>query len=234
MPPLPVFPQLPDVLTPLIESGRPWLERYGLLIVGAGLFTETLLFTGAIVPGFAILIAAGYLAATGVLPLWPALLLAWAGALAGDAASYGLGRVAGAQLLKRKEAFARRLKLALEREGPILLLWYHYAPALRAVLPCAAGSARYDLRRWFVFDSLGVALWVAVIFGMGYSAGRLLHERGNLVFHVINTAAFWLMLWALWRFQRNLRRYEAEADAPHDVPEETGGTRSVAEEVRVS
>lgn len=213
MPPFLPLPDLPDALTPLVESGRPWLEQHGLWLVAAGLFSETLLFTGAFVPGFALLVAAGFLVARGVLPLVPVLLLAWAGALAGDAASYGLGRAFGSRLLGRRAQWGERLKVALEREGPSLLLWYHYAPTLRAVLPCIAGSSRYPMRRWFVFDSLGVMLWVALILGLGWMAGGASKANGNIVFSLVNTTVVALTLWALWRIGRNLRRYEADANS---------------------
>ena len=59
----------------VIEAGQPWLTTYGLWAVFVGLFTETVMFTGVVVPGFGILVAAGFLVAAGALPLWPVVLI---------------------------------------------------------------------------------------------------------------------------------------------------------------
>jgi len=58
---------VPDLLDKLVETGRPWIESYGLWAVLAGLMLETVVFAGLIIPGYGILVAAGYMAAAGLL-----------------------------------------------------------------------------------------------------------------------------------------------------------------------
>ena len=188
--------------------GRPFIEKYGLWGVALGLFTETMLFTGIVMPGLAFLVAAGFLIAAKVLPPGPVLLLAWAGALMGDQASYVLGYFFGNALLRRKKEFADRLRNSLETEGAFLLLWYHYAPALRAILPCVAGSTRYPLRQWIIFDSIGVMLWVVIYILIGFCAHGLLYWQGNLAALIINALATLLTLYVMWRIYLNLRKYK--------------------------
>jgi len=197
---------VPDVFGSMIEAGRPWLQQYGLWAVALGLFTETFLFTGFWFPGYGILVAAGYLVAARALPFGPTLLLAWIGAVLGDQSSYLLGYWWGHRLLRRKADRAERLRTALEREGVWLLLAYHYAPPLRALLPCVAGSTHYKPRVWLIFDTIGALLWTSVVFALGYCAFGALHQQGNLMMHGINAGAFLFFVYVSWRVGRAMAR----------------------------
>ncbi|MHB9130444.1 MAG: DedA family protein [Armatimonadota bacterium] len=203
----------PDVLSQVIESGRPYIIKYGLLAIALGLFGETFFFTGIIVPGYGILVAAGFLIAAGQLPFIPVILLAWVCAILGDVCSYYLGYWWGSVLLRRHSAFVERMRLSLEKEGPTLLLWYHYAPTLRALLPCTAGSSHYQMRRWLVFDSLGVFIWVIVVLAIGFCAHGAMFSHGNVIALFINALATLLMIIITWRIYRNYA-HSRKADAP--------------------
>lgn len=196
--PLQILRLVPDLLGQLIDTGRPWLEQYGYLAIGLGMFCETLLFAGVIVPGLGIMVAAGYLSASGVLEPWPALGLALAATVLGDQASFALGRVLGHVLLRHKAA-VERVRGALLAEGPQLLLWYHYGIWLRALLPCTAGSIRYPWRRFSGWDALGAALWASTLFMVGYSAHGAATSIWNLALLSASAIAFLAGLYICWR-----------------------------------
>lgn len=198
MDPLHLLRLVPDLLGRLIDTGRPWLEHYGYLAIGLGMFCETLLFAGVIVPGLGIMVAAGYLCASGVLAPWPALGLALAATVLGDQASFGLGRGLGHVLLRRQAA-AERVRNALLAEGPALLLWYHYGIWLRALLPCTAGSIRYPWRRFAGWDALGAAVWAATLFLIGFSAHGAATSIWNLALLFASALAFLAGLYICWR-----------------------------------
>jgi len=202
-----LFHNAAHALSSLVDSGRPWIQKYGLWAVGLGLVTETLVFTGIVVPGFGILVAAGYLVADGVLPLLPTLLLAWGGALLGDQMSYAVGHLWGHRLFHKKKRLLERMNRSLEDEGSWLLLFYHYAPWLRAVLPCAAGTIGYRFHRWVIFDSLGVLIWVMVALGMGYSAHGALKVQGGIASQVINAFATLVTVFVTVRVFRRMKSY---------------------------
>jgi membrane-associated protein len=201
MDPLHLLRLAPDLLGQLVDTGRPWLEQYGYLAIGLGLFCETLLFAGVIVPGFGIMVAAGYLCAGGVLAPWPVLGLAVVATVLGDQASFGLGRVLGRVLLRRR-ATVERVRTALLAEGPALLLWYHYGFWLRALLPCTAGSIRYPWRSFAGFDALGAALWTCTLFLVGYSAHGAATSVWSMALLAAGAAAFCAGLFVCWRVWR--------------------------------
>jgi membrane-associated protein len=212
MEPLELLRLVPDLLGQLVDTGRPWLEHYGYLALVLGMFCETLLFAGVIVPGLGIMVAAGYLSALGVFNPWLVLVLAVGATVLGDQASYGLGRALGAVLLKR-QAGAARVRTALLAEGPLLLLWYHYGIWLRALLPCVAGSIRYPWRRFAAYDAPGAALWAGTLFAVGYSAHDAARSDWNLAFLGLSAAAFFAGLYVCWRVWRRAVRKATDGPA---------------------
>lgn len=213
----------PDVLSQVIESGRPYIIKYGLWAIALGLFGETLFFTGIIVPGYGILVAAGFLIAAGELPYFPVILLAWICAIIGDFCSYYLGYWWGSYLLKRHTRFVEKMNYSLEHEGPTLLLWYHYAPTLRALLPCAAGSSRYRMKQWLIYDSIGVFIWVIVVISIGYCAHGVLFTNGNIIALFINALVTLLMLVITWRIYKNFATFQ---NVKMDITESADETKT--------
>lgn len=202
---------LPDLLFSVVKTGTPWLLKYGLWALAIGMFAETLMFTGLVVPGVTILITAGYLVAEGVIPLFTAFLVACLATIAGDQASYWLGYFWGAFFLRKKQIFARRLGSALEEEGTKLLLVYHYTSRVRCILPCVVGSTRYDKKRYLLFDSIGVCLWVAAMLMVGYSAHGVVHSNGNLLLYALSGLASGIMLYTTVKIYLKIVRPETEA-----------------------
>jgi membrane protein DedA with SNARE-associated domain len=66
-------------------------SRWTLAIIFLISFGESFAFVGFLFPGTAILIAAGTLIPTGIIPLWPVLIGSVMGATLGDFISYGIG-----------------------------------------------------------------------------------------------------------------------------------------------
>jgi membrane protein DedA with SNARE-associated domain len=207
---LPVF--VNDALQSVIDSGRPWLSQYGLWAVSIGVFTETLLFTGVVVPGMAILVCAGYLIGAGVFSAPVVFVVAWVAAALGDQASYLLSRSVGTILLRRNADRATRLRRRLDRDGALLLLTYHYSPILRAILPCVAGTASYPRRKWLILDTIGVGIWVATLLLLGFSAYGALQKGTGVAFHAINLLTTILTVFICWRFSRRLEPTVALGD----------------------
>jgi membrane protein DedA with SNARE-associated domain len=189
-------------LLELIRQSQPWIDEYGLLAVAIGLFTETLMFTGFVVPGYGILIAAGFLVASGSLPPGATFVVAVVAAVAGDQVSFGAGRLAGVRLMRRKQSTVTKISDGLHRQGVVWLLWYHYVPPLRAALPCVAGYINYPYRRWLLFDTAGVAIWVGVAMTIGYTASGTLHDTSSLAAQFINGIIGILVIVFMWRIKR--------------------------------
>ena len=194
-----------------MEGGRPYVVKYGLWAVALGMFSETFFFAGFIVPGYAILIAAGFLAAAGEINFALVSIVACTSSFLGDMCSYGLGRWYGGYLLRRHARFTTRVRVALETEGPILLLMYHYAHPLRALLPCTAGYSRYPIRTWLTYDAIGILIWVNLIAAIGYTANRAIFSNGGVISLAFDTLATLVMIVVTWRLYRN---YSLAAKSP--------------------
>lgn len=184
---------------------KSWLQHYGLWPLALGLFAETFLFTGFVVPGFALLFTAGYLVADGTFSPLHTLLAAWGGAVCGDQGGYWIGYKWGNRLLAKRGQLVAHLRQMLEREGAWLLLFYHYVPAFRTVFPAVIGSSCYTYRRWVVFDSLGVLIWITVSLALGYTAHDAL-VSGNTIYRLADLIAFLMLFLITWRIYRAFSR----------------------------
>lgn len=199
-----MWPDVGPAVTCLIESGRPWLDDYGLLAVFIGLLTETFMLTGVFVPGFGILFAAGFFVAADALPVWPVLALAWLGSIIGDQLSYLLGRFLGFRLMHRRRQLADRIQGALQSEAPLLLLTYHYSPIFRPVVPYIAGTVGLRRNTWLLFDSAGAIIWVAAILLLGYTSYGALVGTSAQILQATNSLVTLLVLWITFRIRKSL------------------------------
>jgi membrane protein DedA with SNARE-associated domain len=187
-----------------MQRAQPWIDNWGLWAIGAGILGETLLFAGVFIPGFSILVTAGLMSADGRLNPWATLVTALAGGVIGDQTAYLIGRLMGERLLARHRHALAKMRYALTHEGGYILLWYHYVSPLRIVMPYIAGSLRYPRLRWLLFDTLGLALWVAFGFGIGYVAHGPLKRFGDLGYVVVFGAILLMVLFSVWRLVKLL------------------------------
>jgi membrane protein DedA with SNARE-associated domain len=195
-----------DTITKLVETGHPWLQHHGLLAVGIALFAETLFITGFFVPGFAILVATGFLIAEGVFRPVPVLIVAWSAAMLGDQISYVFGYYLGRRIFHRKLRFFDRLCTALEDEGIWLLLSYHYSSTLRTAVPSAAGCSRYNMRKWLMYDSLGVLIWIVVMLWIGFIAHGVFRSEGNSTAQALKLLPTVILLVVALRIRKRLKQ----------------------------
>lgn len=163
-----------EVISPLFA---PFVE-YGYLLIFVAIFLEN---AGLPFPGEPILFAFGFLARTGHLDLGAGIAFATAAAMAGDSASYWLGRFAGPRLLRtycrvtlgsgqcveRAVAYHRRF-------GKMAVVFGRFVMGVRAFLSPLAGSVRMPYGQFLVFDGVGSLLWSSLFVGVGYAfAGQV-------------------------------------------------------------
>lgn len=130
-------------------------------------FAESLLVVGTFVPATLVLFAAGALIGAGQLPAVEVLALAVAGAVAGDACSYELGRhrgnaVKGWSWWKRRGALLARGEQLLHRRGAQAVIVARFAAPLRAFVPVLAGIARMPRSRFYTYNVVSALLWAPV------------------------------------------------------------------------
>ncbi len=174
---------------------------------------ESLALVGMLVPGVALMFAAGALIGFGVLPFWPICGWAVAGAVVGDGLSFWLGRRFGRRIdrvwpFDRHPELLRRGVAFFRRYGGLSVLFGRFFGPVRAVIPLVAGMMGMTGGRFFLVNVFSAALWApayllpGVVFGASLElaarvAGRL------VVLLVALLALLWLGLWlgrGIYRF----------------------------------
>jgi membrane protein DedA with SNARE-associated domain len=146
-------------------------------VLGLITFGESMVLIGAFFPATALMLVAGGLAAAGVLHPVPVILWCVAGAVAGDAVSYWIGRRVGPaawrhRVLRRRRKALARARLFFRRYGVLSIYLCRFMGPVRAFVPLIAGVTGMKNTR-FQLANLGSALiWVPVMLAPGYLAGK--------------------------------------------------------------
>lgn len=145
-------------------------------LLGLLTFGESLVLVGAFVPATALMVAAGALTATGVLPLAPVLFWCCAGAMLGEAVSYFLGRRAGPALwrhpvLRSRRRTVAKARLFFRRYGVASIFLGRFLGPIQAFVPLVAGVTRMTGPRFHVANVASALIWAPVMLAPGYLAG---------------------------------------------------------------
>src|SRR5690625_5176825 len=143
------------------------IAEYGYFAIIIGCF-----FEGEIV------ILLGILAAhDGLLAAHYVWLAGMFGTILGDNAWFLAGHKMGRMALARRPKWwvkAARVEDMLKRYGILVILGYRFLYAMRSITPFALGTLNFSFWRFFSYDTLGTAVWTAVITVMGvYLVGAI-------------------------------------------------------------
>jgi len=151
---------------------------FGLLIIGAIIFSESGMLVGFFMPGDTLLLTAGAFAAQGKLPLAGVLAVVAIAAIAGDNVGYVIGKHYGRRLFRKKDGllfrqeYVARAEHFYERFGSKTMLLAHFVPVVRTFAPIVAGIARMNRAQFFIFDAIGDTAWAVIVTLLGYFVGR--------------------------------------------------------------
>ena len=135
------------------------------------------LFVGALglpLPGSVFLIASGAFVQQGIFSPYLAFPLALVGAVAGDMASYGMGRFAGDYIRRRfgETAAWRNAEATLQRRGGIAVYLTRWLITPLAIpVNLITGGSGYSAWAFFGYDLAGEITWVLLYGGLGYFFG---------------------------------------------------------------
>jgi membrane protein DedA with SNARE-associated domain/membrane-associated phospholipid phosphatase len=165
---------LPNLEELMLDVGRA-LGPWTYLLVGVLAFLETGAFVGLIAPGETTVIVGGVIAGQGEISLSVLITITWACAVAGDVASYTVGRKLGrgwllrhGERLKITEERLEQVERFFERRGGLTILIGRFIGFVRALAPFIAGTSRMPLRRFLPYDVLGAGAWAATFATLGY------------------------------------------------------------------
>ncbi|MFD6949437.1 hypothetical protein A6A08_04875 [Nocardiopsis sp. TSRI0078] len=175
--------------------------------VGVALFIETFFPP---VPSEAVLPGAGFLAYSGEMNVWLAVLWATAGGLVGAWGFYGIGALLGrdrtARLVRRTPLLEiedfHRAERFFARFGAAAVLLGRCVPVVRSFVSIPAGVERMPLLRFSLYTVIGSTVWNTVWIGLGFAFGPaiqpvLLRWSGlisNAVLVVIGLLVLWFVL----------------------------------------
>lgn len=140
---------------------------------------ESLFMIGVIVPGVAILFAAGALAGNLEMPILPLLLWGACGAIVGDVTSYFIGRgidrsVHDRPFMQRHREQWLKAHRFFERWGIVSVIVGRFIGALRPIMPAIAGMAGMSRRKFILVDFLSALAWAPAYLLPGYYSGSAL------------------------------------------------------------
>ena len=212
----------PDLEQVLIDVGER-LGKWTYLLVGAMAFLETGAFVGLLAPGETAMILGGVVAGQGQIEVVTLIAIVWTAAVAGDCASYFLGRRLGREFMVRHgprfQITPQRLETVenfFERHGGKAIFIGRFVGLVRAIAPFLAGSGGMPFRRFLPFDILGAGLWATTFIMAGYVFWHSLDQ----VLHVAKQGAFGLglvisvivgLVWLVRHFRDEGNRSEFEA-----------------------
>jgi membrane protein DedA with SNARE-associated domain/membrane-associated phospholipid phosphatase len=152
------------------------LATYGYVALFGLVFLESL---GVPLPGETALLTAAALSATGRLAFPGVLLAAAAGAIAGDACGYWIGRIGGLRLLQRYGRLIRLDDRELEkgrrffqRHGGKTVFLGRFVALLRTTAALLAGVNRMPYLRFTLFNAAGGICWTILVSTLGYGFGH--------------------------------------------------------------
>ncbi|NOZ69459.1 MAG: hypothetical protein GXP46_09530 [Deferribacteres bacterium] len=158
------------ILNPVAAAA---IGKYGIAAVFAGTFIE----------GETVLLAAGILAAAGLLNPLSVWVSASVGAWAGHVFWFFAGRIFGNRYILPKSKwirvrFAEVNRVVLERpKTAVFILQYLYG--MRIIGAIAIGITDMSFARFMLYEALNCMLWAALILGAGY----ILEESIMQIFH---------------------------------------------------
>jgi membrane protein DedA with SNARE-associated domain len=151
--------------------------------------------------------------------LWAVIVVGTIGSLVGAIIAYEVGRSAGRTIVDRwgKWILVTHKDLDsgerwFEKYGSISVLIGRVIPVVRAFISVPAGMAEMNRARFAVLTTIGSAVWVALLAGLGYAAGSN-WKRVNGDFKVAEYPIIAVIVLAiafvLWHRIRAVRRQNA-------------------------
>lgn len=161
-------------------AGNLWLSVLFIFLVCVG---EAVFILGLLVPSLPILLLTGGLIAAGKLPFWEIYFAAVAGAVVGDAISYGIGHLFKDRI-KTLWPFRNYLPLIARGEeyfrqhGALAIFIGRFITGVKAVIPGIAGMLGMPWARFTLINLLSSFVWAAAHLIPGMLLGAWLESIG--------------------------------------------------------
>lgn len=151
------------------------------------------IFLGAFIEGMNTTILAGFLASVASISLWPAFFICFIGEFINGFAWYAVGYYAGAKPIDkwgRKDEKSRKIIEKVEEYfksySGRAILFAKVTWSLCIATMIMAGSFKYNLKRFALYNFLGSVIWTSIVFFIGFFFG----ESYKYLFDYLKNLAF--------------------------------------------
>jgi membrane-associated protein len=229
--------QLLDYVLHLQRHLDSWTTSMGpwfYLLLFAVIFCETGLVVTPILPGDSLLFAVGALASGAESSLNMALLfgLLTVAAVVGDAVNYAIGLRLGPKVFKYEQSWFFNKKHLLraqafyEKYGSKTIVLARFVPIVRTFAPFVAGIGAMRYPRFFLYNCVGGAAWVAICLWSGYFFGRVPWVNEHFEFVVLAIVFVSVLPMAVefllaWRQRVLLRKAVPAVESVQETPVES-------------
>lgn len=154
----------------IIQSG-------GLLLIALIVFAESGLLFGFIFPGDTLLLAAGFFAGQGKLPIIWLIVVVVVAAVLGDNVGYRIGRRLGPKVFKRRGGllfrrdYIQKTQAFYNRHGGKTIVLARFIAYVRTFAPMVAGMGKMHWQLFAFYNLLGGILWGVGLPMVGYLIG---------------------------------------------------------------
>lgn len=186
----------------IVQSG-------GLLAIGLMVFAESGLLFGFIFPGDTLLLAAGFLAGQGKLPIVWLIVVTIIAAVLGDNVGYRIGRRLGPRVFKRQSGILFRRDYIIKtqtfyrRHGGKTIVLARFIAYIRTFAPVVAGMGKMQWQLFAFYNLLGGILWGVGLPLIGYLIGSSFPQIDRYFIWFLIISAHILVAIALVHILRN-------------------------------
>lgn len=186
----------------IVQSG-------GLLLIALMVFAESGLLFGFIFPGDTLLLAAGFFAGQGKLPIVWLIVVVVIAAVLGDNVGYRIGRRLGPRVFKRKNGllfrreYIQKTQTFYNRHGGKTIVLARFIAYIRTFAPVVAGMGKMQWQLFAFYNFFGGLLWGVGLPMVGYLIGSSFPQADKYFIWSLIISANILLVIALWHILRN-------------------------------
>ena len=219
--------QVDDILSWILQTVQSVDPLVRVLLAGFGMFLETSILVGLIVPGDTIVIVAGT-AITSPAEYWFLILAVIIGSLSGESLGFWIGRKfgprieaswVGRRIGKKNWELAERY---LARRGGIAVFVSRFLPVLHALIPLTVGTSPMRYRTFLRWTTPACLIWTFAYVTIGTVAAESyrvladeLHYAG-FIFAGIIVVFLAIALLIRKLLHRSQERHMAKSDTPSE------------------
>ncbi len=203
-----------------------WLVDFVEHLGYFGIFIMTLIESTFIpVPSEVTMIPAGYLVQQGKMNFWWVFFASVAGTVIGAYVNYWIAKHYGRKLFTKYGKYfmmtpqkLRKLEKFYSQHGSLSTFIGRLLPGIRHYISFPAGLAKMHLGKFFLYTSLGGAIWMAVLLVVGYKIGDN-EEMVRSILPVIQIVIYGVVGCFIALYFARRRRIRLTGEKPKDLTE---------------